>query len=594
MFNKRIFYFRLSSWLLLIVAGAATVIFAACNPQSSTSPPTSLSTTPSVTTTATSSAQGDVLKLLYWQAPTILNPHLSTGFKDSEASRITLEPLASFDKNGKLIPFLAAEIPTQENGGIAKDGKSVTWKLKPNIKWSDGKPFTAEDVVFTYQFVTNPKTGSSTADNYKGIQSVKAIAPHTVKITFNTVNPAWSLYFVGGEGMILPRHAYAAYDGAKAREAPANLLPIGTGPYKVVEFKPGDTVVYEPNPLFRNADRLGFKRIELKGGGDATSAARAVLQTGDADYAYNLQVESKVLDDLAKGDKGKLVSNLGSLSERILFNQTDPNKATDTGERSSLKYPHPFFTDPNVREAFTLAIDRDTIAQQLYGVTGKATSNYLLLPKEFYSPNTRYEFNPKKAIALLEAAGWKDSNNNGTRDKNGQELQIVFQTSVNPLRQKTQEIVKQGLKAIGVGVELKSIDASIFFSSDPSNPDTVGHFYADLQMYTSGNTSPDPATYMQGNTCGTIPQKANQWSGNNYARYCNPAYDKLWQQASRELNPQKRAQLFIQMNDLLVKNFIVVPLVHRADVAAIGNSLQGFDLTPWDRNTWNIQDWKRG
>ncbi|MEM8781060.1 MAG: peptide ABC transporter substrate-binding protein, partial [Cyanobacteria bacterium P01_G01_bin.49] len=391
---------------------------------------------------------------------------------------------------------------------------------------------------------------------------------------------------------ILPSHVYEQYNGENAREAPANLLPIGTGPYKVIEFKPGDVVVYEPNSHFRNAENLGLKRIELKGGGDATSAARAVLQTGDADYGFNLQVEAPILKQLEAGGKGKISSVLGTLSERILFNFSDPNKATAEGERSNINNPHPFLTDKTVREAFSLAIDRETISNQLYGITGEPTANFLILPEEYQSPNTSYEFNLEKANKLLDEAGWKDTNNNGTRDKNGIEMKIVFQTSVNPLRQKTQEIVKQGLQAVGVGVELKSVDPSIFFSSDPANNDTIEHFYADLQMFTTGNSSPDPSTYMKTYTCDEIPQKANNWSGDNYSRYCNSEYDQLWAAAIKELDPQKRQEMFIEMNDILVDDFVVLPLVHRADVTAISNRLQGFKLTPWDRNTWNIKDWE--
>jgi peptide/nickel transport system substrate-binding protein len=561
---------------LLLFSLGCTLLVGACNARNSQAP-----------------ENPEVLKLLYWQAPTILNPHLSTGFKDSEASRITLEPLASFNAEGKLIPFLASEIPSIANGGVAKDGKSVTWKLKKDVKWSDGTPFTAQDVIATYRFITNPKTGSTSAGTYDSVKTVEAIDPHTVKITFKDVNPAWSLVFVGTEGMILPAHLYEKYTGETARQAPANLLPVGTGPYKVSQFKPGDTVVYEANPLFREADQVGFQRVELKGGGDATSAARAVLQTGEADYAYNLQVEAKVLEDLEKGGKGQLISSFGSLSERVLFNLSDPNKVAPNGERSSVQFPHPFLADPKVRQALTLAIDRDTITTQLYGRTGKATANFLLLPKEYNSPNTRYEFNLQKANQILDSLGWKDSNGDGTRDKNGVEMKVIFQTTVNPLRQKTQEIIKQSFQAIGVGVELKTIDASIFFSSDPSNDDTVEKFYADLQMYTTGNNSPDPKDYLKTKTCSEIPQKSNNWSGNNYGRFCDKNYDRLWQTMKKELDPAKRRQLIIQMNDTIINNFTVVPIAHRADVVAITNDLQGFQLTPWDRNTWNIKDWKR-
>ncbi|HAO13137.1 MAG TPA: peptide ABC transporter substrate-binding protein [Planktothrix sp. UBA8407] len=533
------------------------------------------------------------LKLLYWQAPTILNPHLSTGFKDSEASRISLEPLASFNNQLELVPFLAAEIPTLENGGIAKDGKSVTWKLKKNVNWSDGKPFTADDVIFTYEFISNPKVGTTTSGTYEIIKDIEKIDSHTIKINFKSVTPGWYSVFVGTEGMILPRHIFEAYNGENSRQAPGNLKPVGTGPYRVVEFKPGDVVIYEANPNFRAAKQLGFDRLELKGGGDAASAARAVLQTGDADYAYNLQVESNVLKPLESAGKGKVVSNFGALMERIMINQTDPNKTTPDGERSSLKFPHPFFSDPKVRQALSLAINREIIANQLYGILGQPTSNFVVNPAQVVSPNTTYQFNLEKAAKLLDEAGWKDTNNNGIRDKNGVEMNLVFQTSVNPLRQKTQEVIKQSLEQLGMKVELKSIDPTVYFSGDPANPDTTERFAADLQLFSTGNTNPDPTAYLKTYTCDQIPQKANNWTGDNFSRYCHPEYDGLWKLATIEINPEKQKQIWIKMNDMLVNNNIVIPLIHRAEVEGVNQNLTGVELTPWDLTVWNIKDWKK-
>lgn len=563
----------------LLLTLAATSLASSCTPQNATAP---------------ASGSSDVLKLLYWQAPTILNPHLSTGFKDSEASRITLEPLASFDKEGKLVPILAAEIPSKENGGLAADGKSVTWKLKPGVKWSDGQAFTAQDVAFTYEFAIDPQVASVNAGIYEAIATVEALDDTTVKVTFKEPNPSWTLPFVGSEGSILPKHQFAAYKGANSRSAPANLIAVGTGPYRVVEFKPGDVVVYEANPEYREADTLSFTRVELKGGGDATSAARAVLQTGEADFAENLQVDPQVLAQLEAGGKGKVVASFGPLSERILLNQTDPNQANAKGDRSVLEFPHPFLTDRKVRQALNLAIDRESIATQLYGKTGKAVANVLMSPERYNSPNTDAQFNLEKAAKLLDEAGWKDTNNNSIRDKNGVEMKVLFQSSVNPTRQKTQELVGQSLKQLGVGVELKSIDPSIMFSSEPGNTDTIARFYADFQMFTTGNASPDPQIYMKIYTCKERATPENNWSGNNYSRYCNPEYDALWQQATKELDPQKRTQLFIQMNDLLVNDVAVIPIVHRSDVIATSNQLTGLDITPWDRKTWNIAQWKKG
>ena len=572
---------------LVVGSCGCTLLLTACDRAPSMSP-----SAPTTQPSAGSAATSDTLKLLYWQAPTILNPHLSIGLKDLEASRLTLEPLASYNNQGELVLFLAAEVPTVANGGLAADGKSVTWKLKTGVKWSDGEPFTAADVVFTHQFLSDPAVGAISAATYDAIERVEAIDDTTVKISFKDANPGWAQVFVGTEGMVLPQHSYAPYVGAKSREAPANLMPVGTGAYRVVQFKPGDSVIYELNPNYRDAGKPFFKRVELKGGGDATSAARAVLQTGDADFGYNLQVEAPILAPLVAAGKGSVTANFGPQVERILVNLSDPNKEVD-GERSSIKAPHPFLSDLKVRQAFNLAIARDAIAQQLYGRTGKPTANFLVAPEPYNSPNTSYKYDLDAAKALLDQAGWTDSNGNGTRDKTGVEMNVLFQTSVNPLRQKTQEVVKQSLQSIGVGVELKSTDASIFFDGEPANADNSLHFYADLQMFTTGNSGPDPGAYMKSYLCSEISQKANNWSKDNVSRYCNPAYDALWQKSAVELDPEKRRQLMIQMNDLLVNDAVVFPIVHRAETAGVSNALLGVDLTPWDLNTWNVAEWKR-
>jgi len=565
--------FKIRNIFLVLLACCSIFLFASCG-------------------STQQSNSANVLKMLYWQAPTILNPHLSAGYKDAEASRITLEPLASYDAKGVLIPFLAAEIPSKQRGTVSADGKSVTWRLKKGIKWSDGQLFSAKDVLFTYEFIKNPQSGSSSLNYYQGIEKVEAIDNYTVKVTFTNPNPAWSNSFVGPEGMILPQHIYANYVGKKAHQAPANIMPIGTGPYRVVQFKPGDLVIYQANPYYRDFKKLAFSRIELKGGGDPASAARAVMQTHEADFAYNLQVENSLLQDITSSGKGQLIVTPGPLVERVLLNQSDPNHSTDEGEKSSLKFKHPFLSDPKVRKAIALAIDRQTIAKQLYGITGQPTNNFLVAPSEFVSKNNPLEYNPTKAKQLLEQAGWHDSNGDGIRERKGQKMQMIFQSSANSLRQKSQEIIKANLGSIGIGVELKSIDASVFFSSDPSNSDTVEHFYADMQMFTMGNSSPQPNAYFKTYTCGNIPQKANNWSGENYSRYCNNQYDQLWQKASQELQIEKRKELFIALNDMLIQNNILVPLVRRADVVAISPRLSGVEISPWERDTWKIANWK--
>jgi hypothetical protein len=201
---------------------------------------------------------------------------------------------------------LAAEIPSLQNGGLAADGMSVTWKLKPGVKWHDGKPFTADDVVFNWEYARDPATAAVTIGIHRDI-SVEKVDDLTVRIVFKKPTPFWADAFVGATGSIIPKHLFAEYKGAKSREAPNNLIPVGTGPYKFVEFRPGDVIRGELYSDYHMSNRPHFDTIEMKGGGDAVSAARAVIQTGEYDFGWNIQVEDDVLLRLEKGGKGKTV-----------------------------------------------------------------------------------------------------------------------------------------------------------------------------------------------------------------------------------------------------------------------------------------------
>ena len=215
-----------------------------------------------------------------------------------------------------------------------------------------------------------------------------------------------------------------------------------------------------------------------------------------------------------------------------------------------------------------------------------------MAPRRFSRPNTRWEFNLDKAAQLLEQAGWKRGSD-GIRVKDGRRMQVVYQTSANPVRQKTQAIVKQALERLGIEVELKAINASVFFSSDPANPDTYAHFYADMQMLSSLSTGIDPQRYMRQFVSWEIAQKANNWAGQNIVRWSNAEYDRLWQQAKTELDAVKRAALFIRMNDLVIEDVVVIPAVLRHTVVAVSHSLRGLELGPWDLNLWNLAYWYR-
>ncbi len=532
---------------------------------------------------------GGALKLLWWQGPTLINPHFAVGTKDQEAARIFYEPLAGYGPEGELVPVLAEEVPNRENGGLQADGKSVTWKLKKGVKWHDGQPFTADDVVFNWQYALDPATAAVTTGSYKDIK-VEKVDSHTVRVLFQKPTPFWADAFCGTQGMLIPKHLFGDYIGAKSRDAPANLKPVGTGPYIFEEFKPGDLVKGRLYPDYHKANRPFFDSIEMKGGGDAVSAARAVIQTAEYDYAWNMQVEDDILKRMEQGGKGTATITPGGNIEHIQVNTTDPWTEVD-GERSHIKSKHPLFSDPAVRKALALLVDRKGTEDHIYGRTGQATANFLNNPEQFRSKSTAWEFNVDKANKLLEDAGWQKGAD-GIRAKDGKKLKLVFQTSINAPRQKTQQIIKQAAQKAGIDIELKSVTASVYFSSDVANPDTYTKFYCDIQMYTTTMTQPDPERFMNQFCSWEVASKDNKWQGRNISRWRSEEYDKTFRAAEGELDPVKRAAHFIKMNDLVINDQAVIPVVYRPRVQAQSSKLKTW-LSGWDNDLWALAEWYR-
>ena len=596
----------LGSRVLAVGAVIGLVFAVACGsqtPAATTAPTTAASAAPSAAATSAApvaqrGAGGD-LKLLYWQAPTILNPHQATGTKDNDASRLVIEPLAGFDNNGKAVPVLAAEAPTTSNGGVSSDFKTVTWKLKSGLKWSDGSPFTADDVAFTYTYMCDPKTAASTSDRCEGVASVVAKDPTTVVVTYKESNPFFYQWGAGLEAGIIQKAQYANCVGDKAKNCPADLKPIGTGPYMVSDFKPGDVVTYALNPNYRDANKPFFKTVTLKGGGDANASAQAACRTGDVDYAWNLQVEATILKPMTSASDAKcsLTQNYGPAVERIVVQFANPDPSLGD-QRAEPGTKHPFLTDINVRKALAMSANRAAVAEQLYGggLTGKATCNIVTAPEPDNSKNTASldvcKYDVAAATKLLDDNGWKPGPD-GVRAKGGVRLEISYNTTVNAVRQKTQDILKADWEKVGFKVNLKSQPASTFFTN--TSPDGANHFFGDLEMYTNSG-DPDNTSYLfSGWACSEASAKANNWNKGNYGRYCNQDFDNVIKQLRTETDPAKRDALFVQANDILVKDVAIIPLIVRVAPTADGYSktLKGINVSVWDSVLWNIADWSK-
>jgi peptide/nickel transport system substrate-binding protein len=545
--------------------------------------------------------RGGKATLFFWQAPTTLNPYLSGSLKEMNAASIVIEGLAGHDENGNLVPALAIEIPTLENGGISEDYRSITWTLKPRLLWSDGTPLTSEDVVFTWQYCMAPGAGCALSTQFDGVSTVEAVDERTVKVSFANRKPYPYNPFVGYASPILQKAQFADCLGEAASQCTdANFMPIGTGPFRVVEFKTNDTAVLEINPHYRGIDQgfPFFGEIVIKGGGSAAAAARSVLQLGEADYAWNLQVDPLVLDAMEKRGRGRIVSAFANSVEYLFLNQTSPDPALGRlrSEFADGKNPHPFLSDPVVGRALSLAIDRQALVDIGYGdFAGKPACNiWLAFPEQTSTNNDEcLTRNVGLARRLLDDAGIVDTDGDGVREKDGTPLQILYQTSTNKVRQTTQELIKEWWAEIGVSTELKNVNGSVFFGQDPSSPDTLGKFYADVEMYTNGPVSPDAEAYLALFTTAQIPTADNNFAPQNTSRFYSEEFDALYAELQMTADPARRDALIVSLNDLIVQSYSVVPLIDRGNVSAIASDIEGFRMNAWDSELWNIEMWTR-
>jgi peptide/nickel transport system substrate-binding protein len=535
------------------------------------------------------------VKIIYWQAPSILNPYLSGGTKDIESSAVVIEPMARFDQDGTLVPYLTDEIPTVANGGVSEDLTSITWKLKEGLLWSDGTPVTSADLVFTAQYCMNPEGGCAQLAKFEGVESVEAIDAQTTKVTFSTAKPNPYGPFVGGQSPIIQAAQFADCLGARAPECTnANFGPIGTGPFVVTDFKPNDVITLVANDNYRDPSKPAFASMTFKGGGSAEASGRAVMETGEFDYGWNLQLAPDVIQKMAQGGKGVPVSAFGALVERLEMNLTNPSPDLPAETRATVAEPHPFLSELAVRKALSMAINRQELVDVGYGDAGRPTCNLVPAPALYASDNTEcLTQDIAGANALLDEAGWA-MGADGVRAKGDVRLSILYQTSTNAVRQDFQALIKDYWSQIGVETELRNLDGSVFFGGDPGSPDTFQKFYADVEMYANVFDGTDPQAYLAAYRCGNEPKPSSQWQGENINRFCDPAYDAMIDELAKTGDLEKRGELGKAMNDMLTKDsYTIVPLVDRGRVSAHANSLGGVVLNVFDSETWNVADWYR-
>ena len=585
--------------LLGVFIRNAQTVGAAPHPQDATPVP------PTTGLEGKTRGQDGELKILMWQAPTHMSPQVASGTKDDLAGSLVVEALINYLPDGSMWPNLLSELPSMENGGLSADLKTATLKLLPGVTWSDGTPFTANDVVFTWQWITDPAHNATNLGIWTRISAMSATDDLTVAVTYAATEIAWYEPFAGiFNGTIYPQHYIEANggDGEIMRSA-----PLGTGPYIVQSFAPNDQIIYAANSMFRDPNKPTFASVNMKGGGEPASVAQSVLETGDWDYAWNVVIEPDVVKPMEEAGQGSFRVAPGTGLERINFNLSDPRTAGPSGEMSWYENPHPIFSDKSVRQAIAMAVDRELIVERFYDPRGEYVAKDIIngLPA-LTSPNTTWTYDAAAANQILDDAGW--TRDGDTRAKDGTRLEFTFTTTINSVRQKTQQVVKANLAEIGIAVTLAQTDSAIFFDSGVGNDQNLRHMYTDANMYTQTLASPAPISQFQvwyaGADRANVAQQANGWAGQDSQRYLNSEYDALYEQLTGGTITDVDAfnQLMIQMNDMLVNDVVVVPLVNIGNKYAIHKSLVHGDLTTGEDNTatngldgvfWNIVNWNR-
>ena len=551
---------------------------------------------PSAGTENQNRGEGGELRMLQWQAPTTLNRYKSTGVKDYLAGSLVMEPLFIVAPDASLIPMLASEVPSKDAGTLADDLTWVTVALKQDVVWSDGEAFDAEDVRFTWQWNINQDNASFSYDIYATVRDVEIIDPHTVTFHFTQSNPIWfEVISSSGGTVILPEHIL--HEQTQEANDAFGISPIGTGPYVVTEFTPNDQAIFAANEHYREPNKPFFSSVLLKGGGDAAGAARAVLQTGEYDFAWLINVEPEVLMPMLGEDSHGVLDVTPTVSlEYLDVNFSDPRTEVD-GQFSEMNTPHPILTDLKVRQALGLAINRELITTELYVEGNQSAANVILGNPAIDTSHNQAVYDPEAAKALLEEAGWVLEDGSDVRTKDGRELELNLATTVNSVRQKTQAIIQANLAAVGIRLELLQIDAGQFFDGSAGNDQNITHFYRDLQMYSTSVGNARPIRLMNNWYTGpdgeNIPQESNGWSGSNSSRWQSAEYDAELEAARVESDDDRLVERLITLNDMVVNEHVAIPLVHYGLNVVYSKRMnaENFGFGPFEYHYWNIANW---
>jgi len=509
-----------------------------------------------------------VATFIWTQEFDTLNPLYTNMWFSEVTQHLWLAWAWNFNDENEAIPYLVTEIPSEENGGISEDGKTITLKLRNDLKWSDGTPLTSEDFVFTYQMAISKNNAVASAYPYDQASSIEAVDPQTVVMAFEEPFAPWQATFWKG---ILPAHILGPVfesDGT-IDNAEWNLNPsVGCGPYVLNKWESGSFASFVINENYwdkrPNIDELFFRFVP-----DDASQVAALL-AGDGDLGTFLAY-SDVPKLTESGIEIKSVKS--GYNEGIFFVIN--------------KELQPAIYETEVRKAIAMSINREAIARDLLlGLTAVPTSYWDALPFYNEPPLEPYPYDPEAAKNMLDDAGWIDTNGDGIRDKDGVELVVSYGTTIRETRQDTQAVVQQQLSEVGIKVELLSYDADVFFASyDQDGPSAKGEVA--MMQWSDSSNFPDPDYYYW--FCSEIPTPEYP-AGANWQYYCNEELDALFTLQATQVNPEERQATFQKINKIFYDEVIWLGMWQDPDLWAIGDRLDNVTLsgvTPF----YSIVDW---
>ena len=541
---------------------------------------------------AGSDKQGGTAIMGFYQEPELLNPLIGTQTVAGIVWDLFYRGLIVTTPEGEYLPDLAVEVPTIENGGVSEDGLTITYKLKEGILWEDGDTFDCQDVVFSYEANTHPESGAVSTTGYEDMTSVTCADDYTVVVEYEKFYAPYLALF----GTILPSHL--GLDPADMQNWDLNRNPIGTGPFKFKEWVSGDHMTVERNENYEKwategkpyLDSIVFRWIESR------EVGKQLIQTGELDFLWDL-IEADLPE--AETWEGIQISSPPSTgTERLLLNLADPELDAPCADYlRENPSPHWALGDPKVREAIELGIDKGVITEKLlYGYAPIGTRELNLGWAAPTIPES--EFNPEKAMALLEEAGWTDEDGDGVRECNGcpyaedgKELKLKIQTtSGNALREQAEQVLMEMLEEIGIQLFIENVPSSELFGSY-SGGAFRKHGQFDILMYTT-SYGVDPHSQMYGYyDSARIPCDDNSGTGFNYSRWLDDEYDAQMEIAGSSPDLEVRKAAYKKASERIAEGRPHIYLYDRADIDLLSEDFKGYEMNVWESVTYSADEW---